>query len=244
MLKRKRRRTEATFLGRYKVVLTTCIIPRSQIVAAPYMDKEHVCFYTKVHTVVDIQPIVIYNELHTVFGDQAPLLRTGQRWSKAFCEGRDKVEDEERSGSAVTETTPENIDQVRDLIDDDPYLTIDEIEEQTGLSHGTFQQIISDHLQLKNYRSPGRGFRLSDPGFFRSGTTSDQIRAQQRPIIFCRVQTKSGRMDSDSYRQNSVSFERTRQYPAERSWPGSLYSQSSNKLSKGWTGAHMSRELI
>ena len=90
-------------------------------------------------TALNIQPIVIYNELHTVFGDQAPLLRTVQRWSKAFCEDREEVEDEERSGRPVTETTPENIDQVRGLIDNDPYLTVDEIEEQTGLSHGTVQ---------------------------------------------------------------------------------------------------------
>ena len=47
------------------------------------------------------------------------------------------------------ETTPENIDQVRGLIDNDPYLTVDEIEEQTGLSHGTVQRIISDHLRLR-----------------------------------------------------------------------------------------------
>jgi hypothetical protein len=113
------------------------------------MDKEHVRFYIKVRTALNIPPIVIYNELHTVFGDQAPLLRTVQRWSKAFLEGREEVEDEERSGRPVTETTPENIDQVRDLIDDDPYLIVDEIEEQTGLSHGTVQRIISDHLQLR-----------------------------------------------------------------------------------------------
>ena len=49
----------------------------------------------------------------------------------------------------VTETAPENIDQIRDLIDDDPYLTVDAIEEQTGLSHGTVQRKISDHLQLR-----------------------------------------------------------------------------------------------
>ena len=113
------------------------------------MDKEHVRFYIKVRTALNIPPIVICNELHTVFGDQAPLLRTVQRWSKAFLEGREEVGDEERPGRPVTETTPENIDQVRDLIDDDPYLTVDEIEGQTGLSHGTVQRIISDHLQLR-----------------------------------------------------------------------------------------------
>ena len=37
----------------------------------------------------------------------------------------------------------------RDLIKDDPYVTTDELEAQSGLSHGTVQRIISDHLQLK-----------------------------------------------------------------------------------------------
>ena len=99
-------------------------------------------------TTLNIPPIVIYNELHSFFGDQAHLFRTVQRGSKAFLEDRE-VEDEERSGRSVTETTPENINQVRDLIDDDPYLTVDEIEEQTGLSHSTVQRIISDRLQLR-----------------------------------------------------------------------------------------------
>jgi [histone H3]-lysine36 N-dimethyltransferase SETMAR len=113
------------------------------------MDKEHFRFYIKVRTALHIQPTDIHNELHTVFGDQAPLLRTVQRWSKSFREGREEVEDEERSGRPVTETIPENADWIRDLINNDPYLTVDEIEEQTGLSHGTVQRIISDHLQLR-----------------------------------------------------------------------------------------------
>ncbi|CAF4347709.1 unnamed protein product, partial [Rotaria sp. Silwood2] len=113
------------------------------------MDKEHFCFYIKVRTALHIQLTVIHKELHTVFGDQAPLLRTVQRWPKSFREGREEVEDEEKSERPVTETTPENVDWIRDLINDDPYLTVDEIEEQTGLSHGTVQRIISDHLQLR-----------------------------------------------------------------------------------------------
>ena len=113
------------------------------------MNKEHFRFYIKVRTALDIEPIVIHNELNTVFGDEAPTLRTVQRWSKCFREGREEVEDEERPGRPITETTSENIEQVCDLISDDPYVTIDELEAQSGLSHGTVQRIISDHLQLK-----------------------------------------------------------------------------------------------
>ncbi|CAF4414632.1 unnamed protein product, partial [Didymodactylos carnosus] len=70
-------------------------------------------------------------------------------WSKWFRDGREDVEDEERVGRPITETTTENIRQVEDLINDDPYITINELEAESGLSHGTIQRIISDHLQLK-----------------------------------------------------------------------------------------------
>lgn len=149
VLTRKKRRTQTIFHMQYNAVLVTEIIIKSQSFVTLHMDKEHFRFYIRVRTALQIQPTAIHNELHTVFGDQAPPLRTVQRWSKWFREGREEVEDEERSGRPVTETTPENIDQVRHLIDDDPYLTVDEIEEQTGLSHGTVQRIISDHLQLR-----------------------------------------------------------------------------------------------
>ena len=114
------------------------------------MNKEHFRFYIKVRTALVIEPIVIHNELNTIFGDEAPTLRTVQRWSKCFREDREEeVEDEERTGRPITETTSENIEQDRDLINDDFYVTIDELEAQSDLSHGTVQRIISDHLQLK-----------------------------------------------------------------------------------------------
>ncbi|CAF0904142.1 unnamed protein product [Rotaria sordida] len=122
---------------------------RSKLFPYLRMDKEHFRFYIKVRTALHIEPIVIYNELYTVFVDEVPLLRTVQRWSKRFREGREEVEDEERPGRPITETTSENIEQVRDLIKDDPYATIDELEARSGLSHGTVQRIVSDHLQFK-----------------------------------------------------------------------------------------------
>ncbi|CAF1541255.1 unnamed protein product [Adineta ricciae] len=113
------------------------------------MDKEYFRFYIKVRTALHIDPIVIHNELNTVFGDETPPLRTVQQWSKWFRDGREDVEDEERVGRPITETTAENIPQVHDLINDDPQITIKELEAESSLSHGTIQQIISDHLQLE-----------------------------------------------------------------------------------------------
>ncbi|CAF1333607.1 unnamed protein product [Rotaria sordida] len=92
------------------------------------MDKEQFRFCIKVRTALHIEPIFIHNELYTIFGDEAPPLRTVQRWSKWFREGREKVEDEDRPGRPITETTSENIEQVRDLINDNPYVTTDKLK--------------------------------------------------------------------------------------------------------------------
>lgn len=92
------------------------------------MDKENLRFYIKVCTALDIPARIIYDELCSVFGDQAPALRTVERWSKLFREGREDVEDEERPGRPVTETTSENIVKARRLVDDDSHITIQEMK--------------------------------------------------------------------------------------------------------------------
>ncbi|CAF3770587.1 unnamed protein product [Rotaria sp. Silwood1] len=113
------------------------------------MSTENVRFYIKVCTELNTSPSALHNELSSVYGDQAPSLRTVQRWSKSFREGREEIEDEVISGRPITETTAENIEQVRLLIDHEPYITIEEVQKQTDLSYGTVQRIISDHLKLR-----------------------------------------------------------------------------------------------
>ncbi|CAF1411114.1 unnamed protein product [Adineta ricciae] len=113
------------------------------------MSKENFRFYIKVRTALDVQARVIHDELYSVYGDQAPGLSTVERWSKLFREGREELEDDARSGRPISETTPQNIEQIRLLIDDDPYLTIEEIQEETGFSYGTIQRILTTHLNLR-----------------------------------------------------------------------------------------------
>ncbi|UJR07319.1 hypothetical protein I4U23_011606 [Adineta vaga] len=83
------------------------------------MDKENFRFYIKVRTALNVQTTTIHDELRAVFGDEAPSFRT-------FCEGREEIKDEQRSGRSVTETTLANIEPVRSIVDDDPYITIDD----------------------------------------------------------------------------------------------------------------------
>ncbi len=113
------------------------------------MSKENFRFYIKVRTALNIPPGVIYDELYSIYSEQAPSYATVKRWAKSFNEGREEIEDEARPGRPVTETTSDNIEEVHLLIDDDPHITIEEVQEQTGLSHGTVQRIITDHLNLR-----------------------------------------------------------------------------------------------
>ena len=55
------------------------------------MNKEYFLFYIKVRTTLYTESKVILNELSSVFGDAAPPLRTVQRWSKWFRDGREEV---------------------------------------------------------------------------------------------------------------------------------------------------------
>ena len=81
--------------------------------------------------------------------DEALSLRTVERWSKWFRDGREEVEDKAQSGRPVIQTASENIEQVRLSIDDDYRTAIEESQEQTGLSYGATHLILLDHLKLR-----------------------------------------------------------------------------------------------
>ncbi|CAF4112479.1 unnamed protein product, partial [Rotaria sordida] len=89
-------------------------------------------------------------------------MKSAARWSQWFREGREKVKDKERPERSVTETTVEIIEQVESIINDDPYVTIEELQTGTGLSCGTVHRIISDHLELKKVTARYIPKRLTD----------------------------------------------------------------------------------
>ena len=101
------------------------------------MEKEYIRFYVKTRTLLKIQARIIHEELCSVYANEVPCFSTIEKGSKRFREGEEDVKDKERSGRPVTETTVENIEEVRSLIEDDPHITIEELEMQTSLSHGT-----------------------------------------------------------------------------------------------------------
>ncbi|CAF4105856.1 unnamed protein product, partial [Rotaria sp. Silwood1] len=53
------------------------------------MNTENFRFYIKVRTALNIEATTIHDELHTVFGDEAPSYRTVARWAQWVREGRE-----------------------------------------------------------------------------------------------------------------------------------------------------------
>ncbi|CAF3842285.1 unnamed protein product [Rotaria sp. Silwood1] len=89
------------------------------------MTNESFRFYIKVRTALSIPTRVIYDELNSVYGNEAPGLNTVERWSKLFRDRREEIEDKARPGRSITEITTENIKQA---CPDASLLTIPSIE--------------------------------------------------------------------------------------------------------------------
>ena len=75
------------------------------------------------------------------------------KWIGFFKGGREDVKDAPRVGRPITEVTDENIAKVREVIEEDPFVTYDEIEEETSLSRGSISRIIHNCLNLKKIAS-------------------------------------------------------------------------------------------
>ena len=133
------------------------------------MSKENIRFYIKMHVALNVPARDIYEELYTVHGDQAPCLRTVERWCQRFREGQEELDDDTRSGRPVAATTPENIEQVRLIINEDSRVTIEEIQEQVAFDNDilicTYIVLLSLSMSLRvTAREPRR--RLFNHNFF------------------------------------------------------------------------------
>lgn len=117
------------------------------------MEKRDFRNYVKERTNLGEKPTPIHQDLVTLHGYQAPAYSTVARWSKLIRDGRMDIEDKPRSGCPVTQSTTENINLVRDIIEDDPHSTYDDIEGETLLSRGTIEIIIHEHLKMKKVAS-------------------------------------------------------------------------------------------
>ena len=80
------------------------------------------------------------------------------RWANYFREGGQDLEDDPRSGRPATAMTNENIDRIRQLIQDNPHISYAHMEAETFLCRATIHIIIVSsmkNLKRENYHRAG-----------------------------------------------------------------------------------------
>ena len=68
---------------------------------------------------------------------------------KGFCEGRESVTDEERSGRPATSRTEENIAKIRQIVREDRRLAVRSIAEQVNIDRETVRIIVTEVLDVR-----------------------------------------------------------------------------------------------
>jgi len=71
------------------------------------------------------------------------------KWVKRFSEGRECVTDEERSGRPATSRNEENIAEVRQIVRENPRLTVRSIAEQVNIDRETVSKILNEDLDMR-----------------------------------------------------------------------------------------------
>jgi len=104
----------------------------------------------------------IHCDFINIHGESAFAYSTVARWVGLFKAGRMSAEDEPRSGRRCTEQTSANIKRIEELIEEDPHITYDRMEDLSLLSRGTIERIVLDHLDFKKRASRWVPYQLSD----------------------------------------------------------------------------------
>ena len=117
------------------------------------MDDEFYRYYIKLRTILGINAKTICEELTDPLESRASSYATVKKWAKCFRDGREDVDDDLRSGRPVSMLTDENIERVRQVIEDDRNSTYDDIMAETSLTHGTIGRIVHDSLKMRKVAS-------------------------------------------------------------------------------------------
>jgi hypothetical protein len=78
-------------------------------------------------------------------------------WLSRFQAGRVLVEDDKFSGRPSTSKTTENVEKIREPINEDHRRTIHELADTAGISYGIFQEILTEYSSfITTMRPPTR----------------------------------------------------------------------------------------
>ena len=87
--------------------------------------------------------------LQEVYGDDTMSRTRLFEWRRRFKEGREKVEDDHRSGRPSTSRTDENVERVRQKVRSDRRLTVRMIADELGMNSERVWRIITEDLGMR-----------------------------------------------------------------------------------------------
>jgi histone-lysine N-methyltransferase SETMAR len=102
-----------------------------------------------------LTPKKINSKFRKVCGDSSPSFSTIKKWAAEFKRGRTSLEDDPREGRPKSATTPEIIEQVRDMVLDDRRMKVREIAETRGISIERVGYILHEELDMINKNNFG-----------------------------------------------------------------------------------------
>ena len=92
-----------------------------------------------------------YGMLHTVFRASCMNRASVFKRHKRFKQGRESVKDDERCGRSKEVITPELMDQIKNFMDKDDWVSIETITAQFDVSVGTVHTIIREELIMRKF---------------------------------------------------------------------------------------------
>jgi len=100
--------------------------------------------------------------LRKAFGDSTMSQKNVYKWYKDFKEGRERVDDLERSGRPTTSTDDQHVNEVKELVLKKRRLTVRELTNKIGISEGSVKTILKDHLGLRKVKTSSYRLKPGD----------------------------------------------------------------------------------
>ena len=99
-------------------------------------------------TLENITPQKIHEHMLSVYENQCPSYAAAKLWAAEFHRGRKSLQDEPRSGRPSNSIVARNIEAVERIVMEDRRMTIQQIADISGISFGSVESIVHDHLGM------------------------------------------------------------------------------------------------